>query len=147
MVLGELEVGGTGIGGEAEQDYPLSLVCQKWFHAVAAHVRRDGDSVGLEVVEHGLGVHAGGVADVTALAVDDEELVGVALLDVAAGVAELFPALGAAAFVEGAVGLVGHAVRRGGVDDGAVEGDDGIVATSQAAGKFCSVGVEAHAEE
>ena len=51
------------------------------------------------------------------------------------------------ALVEGEVGLVGHAVVGRGVDDGLVEGEDGIFLVQEMSGNLLGVGVEAYAEE
>jgi hypothetical protein len=67
-----LQIVGSGIAGKTEANYPLS-VAQKWFYAVAPHIRSYGNGIVPHDLKDSLGVAAGGIANVSALGVSDEQ--------------------------------------------------------------------------
>ena len=81
------------------------------------------------------------------LGIGDDEVVGVVGLEVGDGLFVCLVALEAVALVEGEVGLVGHAVVGRSVNDGLIEGEDGILLCQEVSGDLLGVGVEAYAEE
>lgn len=150
-VGGELEIVRALVARQGEQHRPLAGVGEKRRYAVFAHVGRNGQRVHLRAFEEGAGVHGGGVADVAALRVGNDELVGIVCLDVLHRLLKRLPAFDAEAFVESEVGLVGHAVGGGGVDDGFVEREDGFcrrcTVVNDVLRHLLQVGIESDAEE
>ena len=147
-VADHLEVLRALVGCEGQHHCPLALEAEEGSHAVLAHVGSHRDGIDTGTLEEGLGIHAGGVADVAALCVGDDELVGILLADIFHGFLKHAHALGAHSLVEGEVGLVGHAVALGGVDDCLVEFEDAFCAlVGQSLGHLGRIGIEPHAQE
>ena len=123
LVLGELEVVTSLVAGEGEQDNPLAFVLQEWLHGILAHVWSHGERIEVVLLEEGLGVHLGGVADVTTLGICDDEVVRIVSLQILDGVLEGDHTLYTTALVESQVRLVCHTVRGCGIDDSLVESE------------------------
>lgn len=121
-----LEVLAALVGGEGQNHGPFVGEFEEGLDRVLAHVGGEGDGVDAVTLEEGLGVHAGGVADVAAFGVGNKEHFGVGAFDVGAGAFKGFDALGAKGLVEGKIRLVGHGKGGGGVDNGAVEGEESL---------------------
>ena len=147
FVLGQLEVVRALVACQGEQDDPFPVVVEEGGHAVFSHVRGHRQGVEVHLFKEGTGVHGRRVADVAPLGVSYDELVGVVLFQVGYRLLEGGPAFQPAAFIEGEVRLVGHAVGGRSVDDGLVEGKDGVLFAEQVGGDFLHVCVEADAEE
>ena len=124
-IFGELEVVAALIACEGEQYDPFALVAEERSHAVLAHVGGHGEGIDVEVFEKGARVHGARVADVATLGVGNDEVIGMVLANVRDCLLEGLPSLAAEALVESEVGLIGHAIGGGGVDNGLVEIDDG----------------------
>ena len=122
-VGGELEVIAALVAGEGEQDNPLAFVLQEWLHGILAHVWSHGERIEVVLLEEGLGVHLGGVADVTTLGICDDEVVRIVSLQILDGVLEGDHTLYTTALVESQVRLVCHTVRGCGIDDSLVESE------------------------
>ena len=144
----ELEVAASGIGCEREQNHPLALIVHERLHAVKTHVRGHGDCIHTHVLEKRAGVERRGVADVAALGVGYDELVGIILADIPDSAVKCLPARPhSETLVEGCVGFIGHAVRCGGVDDGFVEGKNRILFVEKVLRDFLDISVKAYTEK
>ena len=117
---------------------------QEGFDRIEAHVRRHGGGVEAEVLEHRLRIHQRGVADVAALGVaDGDHLRG---NGVQRATDDLM-SIDAHGFIERQVELVALHEVRGGLDDGAVEGDHRLHAAAEMDGNFRGIGIESHAHQ
>ena len=146
----QLEVEGPLVGGQRQEDDPLALDGQERLHTVGTHIGGHGDGVEVEVafgVEEGTGIALAGVADVAALGVGNGEDGLAQLVEIVHGELELAQTLDAEGLVEGQIGLVGHTVVDGGIDDGTVEAENAVLGVAQMLGHLGGVGVEADAEE
>ncbi len=116
----------TLVGSECQENHPFAWILEEWCHAVLAHVGSNGEGIEVDFLEEGAGIHRAGVADVATFGIRDDEVLGIVLVEVRDGLLERNPALHAHALVESEVGLVCHAIGCCGVDDGLVEGEDGV---------------------
>ena len=147
LVGHELEVVATLVAGECQQHHPLVLVGEEGRDTVFAHIGSHRDSIQVGLLKEGAGIHGAGVADVATLGICDDELVGMMLTQIGDGLLEGYPAPHAHAFIEGKVGLVGHTVGCGGIDNGLVETEDGVFLLQQAGRELADVGIQPHAKE
>ena len=143
----ELEIMAALVGGERQEDDPTIGVIEEGGDGVFAHVGGDGERVDARLAEESAGIHGRSVADVAALGIGDDELIGMVRANVVDGFLIGLPTFHAEALVESKVGLVGHTVGGGGVDDGFVESKNGIFVLEQVSGDFLQVGVETDTEE
>ena len=132
---------------QGEQDDPFALVAEERSHAVLSHIRSYGERVNVIFAEESAGIHCRCIADVATFCVGNDEVVGVIFLQVVDGLLESHQSLHAESLVESEVGLVSHAVRCGGVDDGLVEGEDGVWTVEQVLWHLFEVGIETYAEK
>ena len=146
-VGGELEIVAALVAGECQQHYPLVLIAQEGGHAVFAHIGSDGECVNIVFFKEGAGIHGRCIADVASFGIGNDEMVGIVLLEIVDGLLEGHHALDAEGLIEGEVGFVRHAVGGGGVDDGFVESEDGILLVQQVLWNLLGVGVETHTEK
>ena len=103
-------------------------------HAVLAHIGRHGEGIDVIFFEERAGIHLAGVAYVAPLGVGNDELVGIVLLQVLHRLLERHEAFHASRLIEGEIRLEGYAIGRGGVDDGAIEREDGVFLAEQVPG-------------
>jgi hypothetical protein len=149
-VFHELEVEGTLVGSESEEDDPFAVVGGEGDHRIFTHIRSYGESVEVEVAvwrEESFGILLGGVADVATFGVSDKESFFIERMEVADSELELTEAFDAHGLVEGEVGLVGYGVVDGGIDDGFVELEDAVGLGGEVTGHLVEVGIEADTEE
>ena len=99
------------------------------------------------MLEEAAGIHCGGVADVAAFCVGDDELVGIILFQILYCLFQSGPAFDAEAFIECEVWLVCHAVRSSGVDYCFVELENRIGVVFQMLRDFLDVSVKAYAKK
>ena len=123
------------------------LEVEERLHGILAHVRCHRQCIGFQGVEEGLGVVGRGVADVAALCIRDDENLRVVVLDVLNGKFKTLPAFGTVDLIKCRVGLVGHCVGCGLVDDLLVEFKDGVVHGQEVLWDLVDVGVETDAKE
>ncbi len=147
FVLHQLEVVRALVACQGKQDDPFVFVFQERSDGIFSHVRSYGEGVDVHLLEERAGIHGRRVANISAFGIGDDELVGVVLLDVPDGFVKSFPTFQTIAFVEGQVGLIGHAIRGCGIDDSAVEGEDGILLLQEMGRDFFKVGVQPDAQE
>ena len=113
-----------GIRGSAEGECATVGTTEERRDGVAAQVRIDRQCVGAEPVERGCRVGFGGVADVVALGIEDDQGVRCDLADHGNRVLERLPSDIAADLIERRLRLVGaHEVGRR-LDHPSVEGED-----------------------
>ena len=124
LVFCELEVVTSLVAGESEQDNPLVLVAEERHDAVFAHVRSYSERVYVVLVEECASVHCACVADVAALCVSHDEVVGVVLLQILDCLLERDETLHAECLIESEVWLVGYTVRCCCINDSLVELED-----------------------
>ena len=146
-VFRHLKIQGAFVARGGEEDDPLAGIVQERGDAVLAHVGSHGEGVHIEFFKERAGIHGGGVADVAALGVGNDEMVGMIGANVFHSADEGLPTFQTAAFIEGEVGLETHAIGRGGVNDGAVKLKDGIFGICQMGGKFALIGVKPDTKE
>ena len=75
--LGELEVCCPFVGGESEQDDPVSAMLEEGEDAIAPHVGGYGESIYLEMLKEATSIHITRIAYIPPLGVGDDELIGV----------------------------------------------------------------------
>lgn len=143
----ELEVLRPLVRGQSQHDDPVSLVVEERFHAIFSHVGSHRYGVDVEMLEEAACIHLRGIAYVAAFGVGDDELVGIVFLDVTDGFLKGFPPFEAEALIEGEVGFVGHTQVGRGVDDGFVEGEDGVFFLQEMLRYLLDVGIETYAEK
>ena len=97
----------------------------------------------MELVEGGVGVHGGGIADVAPFGIADEDGVGREEISQAAEEAVAFDSEGQE---ECQVGFVGGGVPGGGVDDGAEEGFGAVDIAGNAGRETPGINVKADAD-
>jgi len=140
-----LKVVSPGIRRAAQENGAALGPRKKRQHGILAHVGIDRDRVGIVTLERLAGVRLGGIADVAALGVQDDQRRGSALADVADAGGEL--GLLAQRAVEGDLGFVGGAQVAGRIDDAAIEGEQRLIVAAQVVGKVSEVRIEAHADQ
>ena len=141
------EIRRAGVGREGRNHGPLALVAEERLHRIASHIGRKRHGIDQILRKERPRVHLRRIADVAPLGVGDKKDVGIPLADVADRLFERRPALRAVLLVKGEVRLVAYGIGRRRIDDGAVEGENGIVLGQQMPGKFIGVGVQPHAQE
>ncbi len=114
-------------------------------HRVLAHIGIDRDRIRAVALERLARVRLGGIADVAALRVEDDERGGCALADVADGCLEL--ALFAERAVERDLRLVGGRNIERRVDDAAAERQEGLGIGAQIDGNSRRVRIQTHANQ
>lgn len=105
-----LKLSGGLVRGPAEQEAATLGILEEFAVGVEAEVGASSDSVHAEMLEGHGGVHAGGVADVFALGIEDDDGVRRSGADVADDSLQRVPSFGAPAFVESGVRLEGAAI-------------------------------------
>ena len=80
-----LEIHRTFVAGQCQQNDPLAVIAEEGGDGVFAHIGRDGQGIDIVLLEEGFGVHLRRVADITALGIGDDEVVGVFLLQIVDG--------------------------------------------------------------
>ena len=110
-----------------------------------AHVRVQGDRIGLKALEGLARVLLGGRADVAALGVENHRDAGMPLVNV--GDQRLQFILGAVRREVRDLRLEGAHQIRGGIDDRAAEGEDRVGACAHCSRQPCGIGVEPHAQQ
>ena len=144
-----LELLGRLVGGHGEDYAPASGMLEEGPDGVASHIGGQSHCVKVHGLEKSPGIAVGGVADVSALGVGDDQDVGMLRPDVADGLSKLLPAGDTLGLVKGDVGLVGDCVLSSGVDNCFVESQYGSVSVTlpDAGRNLLRVGVKTHAEE
>ena len=124
-----LDIFRTLVGGADEHEHALAVILDIGKirgQAVEAHIRAQRDEVGLELTgEVRLGVHLGGLGDVAALDVGDDD--GLLLAQVGEGAAVGAQAGHAVCFVVGDLHLVAGTHVQCAVNDGLVEGEQSVL--------------------
>ena len=87
-VLGKLEVVASLVAGKCKQDDPFAFIAQEGSNTVLAHIGGNGYGVHVDFFKERAGIHGTGVADVAALGVGDNHLLGVVLVEILDGLLE-----------------------------------------------------------
>ena len=139
-----LELPRPSVRGAAEDHDAFVAVLQKRLDRIAPEVGVHGDGIGTIALEGLAGVLLGGAADVAAFGIEDHRHAGRALADVAQRIEQLV--FGADCGVMRDLGFIGADEVGGGVDDGAIEGEDGIRSVTQVGGEALDLGIEPDAD-
>ena len=123
----KLEVMRALVGGQGKANHPLALIAEKRFQGVLSHVGSHGDGIDVEMLKERTGIKRRGVANVAALGIGDDELIGILLANVADSLLEGNSTFYAKLLVESEIRLVGDAIGFSGIDNGLVELEDGIL--------------------
>ncbi len=143
-----LEVARRRIRRKRKDDAPFSFVCKEGLHAVLAHIGGKSHGIEVECLEESAGIERGSVAYVAAFGVGDDELFGILRADVIHCGSQCSPALGTESFIESHIGLIGHTIGSGSVDNSLVESYYTLSGrTGYTLGNFLDVGVETYTKE
>ena len=144
FLLIQLKIPAARVGGQGQQDGPFILEGEEGLDRVFAHIRRYGDSIKAHCFKKGAGILGGSIADIPPFGIGNGEMLGG---DVIQGLAQGFPAAGAAGFVESQVGFVSYAQATGRIDNLFVELEQRVVVWQQMGGQALPFGIEPDAEE
>ncbi len=142
----ELEIQRAFVAGYRQYDRPFPGPSEEWGDAVAAHVRGHGDGVEIQMIEESLGIFAGGVPNVPAFGVRDDQAITQAP-DVGHRALQITPARRSVGLIKCQVQLVGHGEVIGGLHDGMVEGAHGIVQPAEMFREQVGFRVQTHAQQ
>ena len=150
LVLGQLKIVGTFVGRKRQQDNPLVGIGQERRHRVLTHVGRNGERVETKVAlrrQESARILPRSVADVAALGVGNEKRLLAQAVEIVRGKLKLAQSLDAHRLIKRQIGLVGHTIVDGSVDDSFVEQKRRVGLSLQMLGYLVKVSVKANAEE
>ena len=143
----ELEVVAALVARQSQEDHPLARIAEERFHAILAHVGSDGQRIYVVLFKECTRVHNRSVANIATLGIGDDEVVGVVIFQIGYRLLEGHHATHAHALVESQVGLVGHTIGSGSVDNGLVELEDGVVLLAQVLREFAHIGIQSYTKK
>ncbi|OAV63781.1 hypothetical protein Barb4_04734 [Bacteroidales bacterium Barb4] len=147
-ILRKLKILRAFVGSKSQQNHPAVGINKERLHAVFTHIGGDGDGIRLVcTAEESAGVHLRRIADVTALGIGNNKLIGIVFANICHCLLKGKQTLYAQTLVESHVWLESYTIIGCCINDSLVESENRVFLVQQVWGYLCDIGVQSYAEE